>query len=232
MPPLEANTVLLQERSLAYRAALAHPDEHDPYWHPIDQRDSLARVTAATHIVTGWYDIFLSEALADYVVLCAAGQTPSLTIGPWSHADSEVGGEGLRQGLAWFDAHLKGERAALRQHPVRLYLMGDQSWRELDQWPPASHAQCYFLHADGHLSSQAAVDSPPDRYRYNPADPTPAVGGAMLSSAAGPKDQRRLEMRRDVLCYTPAPLNDPSALRHVWWLPSKPFTMMLPIHRQ
>jgi putative CocE/NonD family hydrolase len=44
---------------------------------------------------------------------------------------------------------------------------------------------------------------PPDSYRYDPADPTPAVGGALLAfQGAGPQDNCRLEARTDVLCYT------------------------------
>jgi len=49
-------------------------------------------------------------------------------------------------------------------------------------------------------------ESGPDRYRYDPADPTPAVGGISLSANAGPKDNRALEARADVLSYTSAPL--------------------------
>ena len=52
--------------------------------------------------------------------------------------------------------------------------------------------------------------SPPDRYHYDPADPTPAVGGAMENwdGTAGAKDNRRLERRCDVLTYTSKALTD------------------------
>jgi uncharacterized protein len=50
-----------------------------------------------------------------------------------------------------------------------------------------------------------------DRYRYNAADPTPSVGGPLLAAPglsvkAGPVDNRKLEMRPDVLLYTSDPL--------------------------
>jgi putative CocE/NonD family hydrolase len=49
--------------------------------------------------------------------------------------------------------------------------------------------------------------SEPDRYRYDPADPTPGIGGALLNPrTSGPKDNRRLESRSDVLLYTSDPL--------------------------
>src|SRR5205814_7508665 len=43
---------------------------------------------------------------------------------------------------------------------------------------------------------------PPDRYRYDPADPTPAAGGVRLSGTAGRVDNSTLEARDDVRTYT------------------------------
>ncbi|WP_436763223.1 CocE/NonD family hydrolase [Streptosporangium sp. V21-05] len=42
----------------------------------------------------------------------------------------------------------------------------------------------------------------PDRFRYDPAHPTPALGGPVLLGNSEPRDNRRLEARRDVLVYT------------------------------
>ena len=51
----------------------------------------------------------------------------------------------------------------------------------------------------------------PSRYTYDSADATPAVGGTSSRPAnAGPKDNRELERRPDVLTYTSEPL--PSAM--------------------
>ena len=50
--------------------------------------------------------------------------------------------------------------------------------------------------------------SEPDRFRYDPADPTPAVGGTSLSSNSGRRDNRALEARADVLTYTTTPLEE------------------------
>ena len=90
--------------------------------------------------------------------------------------------------------------------PVRL---GADEWREFDAWPPPAEETRYHLHSDGGLSSEAApAGSSPDRYRYDPADPTPAVGGPLfgLSGKRGAVDNRELESRSDVLVYTTAPL--------------------------
>ena len=49
--------------------------------------------------------------------------------------------------------------------------------------------------------------SGPDRYRYDPADPTPAAGGVRMNrSDRGRVDSTALEARPDVLTYTTAPL--------------------------
>jgi putative CocE/NonD family hydrolase len=52
------------------------------------------------------------------------------------------------------------------------------------------------------------LEAPPDRYRYDPADPTPAVGGPLfgLWGKRGAVDNRELESRSDVLVYTTLPL--------------------------
>jgi uncharacterized protein len=62
----------------------------------------------------------------------------------------------------------------------------------------------------GRLAPEPAAPSQPERYRYDPADPTPSVGGPLiadpgLSVKAGPVDNRKLEMRPDVLVYTSDP---------------------------
>ena len=48
----------------------------------------------------------------------------------------------------------------------------------------------------------------PDRYIYDPGNPTPAYGGPLLSFNGGPRDQRALESRSDVLTYTSDPLGE------------------------
>jgi putative CocE/NonD family hydrolase len=87
--------------------------------------------------------------------------------------------------------------------------MGADEWRELDDFPPPACEIRYHLHAGARLAAvPPACESPPDRYRYDPADPTPALGGALLAfRGAGPQDNRSLEARLDVLCYTTAPLD-------------------------
>lgn len=201
------------------REWLQHIQPDDPYWDQFDISKTLDRVTASTHMVTGWYDIFLRETLEDYLALTPTHGTRSfLTIGPWHHVDPDCLLESLRLGIDWFDAQLKGQRGDLKRKTVRLYVMGRDAWREFDSWPPESQPLAYFLHHNqssmedtaGGLSLQpAGGDQVVDTYIYDPYDPTPAVGGAVMNFSAGAVDNRDLEARPDVLTFTSEPLKDP-----------------------
>jgi hypothetical protein len=52
------------------------------------------------------------------------------------------------------------------------------------------------------MSTEPPGPSDPDRYRYDPNNPTPAVGGIRMTGSTGPVDNTALESRPDVLTYT------------------------------
>jgi putative CocE/NonD family hydrolase len=84
--------------------------------------------------------------------------------------------------------------------------MGEEAWHDFETWPPRNYApRHYYLHPGGELSAIAPGESHPDRYRYDPADPTPAVGGIRLLRG-GRRDNRKLEARSDVLMFSSAVL--------------------------
>jgi putative CocE/NonD family hydrolase len=216
VPLGEADTVAAGEPIPYYREVLAHTTADDPFWTARDHSAAPGRVGATIHFVGGWYDYYLRGLLRDYAVVRAAGtadRRPYLTIGPWSHGTPAGLMAGLREGITWFDAQLKGERDRLRHKSVRLYVMGADEWREMDEFPPPVREARYYLHDGAQLVAEAPLDhrpAAPDHYRYDPADPTPAVGGALLAfQGAGAQDNAALEARTDVLCYTSAPLAQP-----------------------
>ena len=193
-----------------YRNWVEHVQSDSAYWTAVDHRPKVKDVSVPVHLVAGWYDIFLGGQLDDYAALRDAGRQPYLTVGPWTHLDFGGKWESLRVAIDWFDTHLKGRRQRLPAKPVRLYLMGAQEWRDYDAWPAPASPTPYYLQAQARLLPDLPpAGSPPDHYRYDPADPTPNVGGPLLSSRAGPKDNRTLEARADVLTYTTAPLTQP-----------------------
>jgi putative CocE/NonD family hydrolase len=182
---------------------LQHNTPGDLWWKPIDFSDTVGAITAPVHLLGGWYDIFLPHILADYARLRQTGKRPYLTIGPWAHTSPAMFPSMLREALAWFRTHLLGEQGLLREAPVRVFVMGCNTWRSLPDWPPPGYgAQRWFLQPGNALAPLPPGASQPDRYRYDPADPTPAVGGSSLSRNSGPRDNRALEARKDVLVYT------------------------------
>lgn len=208
-PLAEADSAATGSPLPFYQRWLADPDPDSPYWRQVDHHRSLASVDVPTHLVAGWHDIFLHEQLADYAALLAAGRTPYLTVLPRHHNDPAVVLDAVREGLWWLDAHLKGHSGAMRRRPVRLALMGSREWHEMDYWPPPADVARYYLHGEGMLSPhEPAAESPPERYRFDPRDPTPALGGPVLSPRGGPRPQNALESRHDLLCFSTPPLHE------------------------
>jgi uncharacterized protein len=123
--------------------------------------------------------------------------------------------------LAWYDYLFKGMKNNFAtSKPVKIFVMGTNQWREEDDWPLVrAQATKYFLHSEGAansakgagwLSTSAPGKEPADKYTYDPADPAPTVGGPLCCNsdrlAPGPRDQRKVEDRKDVLVYSTAPL--------------------------
>jgi len=187
-----------------YQDWLARQDD-DAYWAPVEFERHLERLSAPVTMVTGWYDIFLPAQLADYRALRDAGREVRITIGPWKHADPGVALESLRDALDWFAAHVDG-RPSGRGPRARVFLGGARRWIDLDDWPPPARRASWYLHPDGRLHPRPPGVSSTDRYTYDPADATPSVGGSLLASRGGARDNRTLERRPDVLAYTSAAL--------------------------
>lgn len=213
VPILEADAVTTGGSVDYYRYWLDHTEEHDPAWEQTRAEICLPNVTAPVHLVAGWYDFFLRGQLQDYQNLKAAGRQPYLTIGAWYHLqpDNPMGMfDSFREGIDWFEAHLKGHKQRMRPLPVKIFVMGVNQWRDLPDFPPPAQTSAYFLRADGRLDTKPERISHASRsYRYDPADPTPSVGGAEFSFQGGAHDVRGIEARSDVLVYTSPVLRQP-----------------------
>jgi len=123
--------------------------------------------------------------------------------------------------LRWFDYWLKGiANGIVDEPPLRLFIMGINQWRDEHEWPLArTDWQKWYLHSgggantlrgDGALSPHAPSAEPEDTFVYDPLYPVQTMGGNNCCSPHivpwGPYDQRPVEMRPDVLCYTSEPL--------------------------
>ena len=141
-------------------------------------------MTVPVSSIGGWYDIFLPGQLRDFMTLQEAGRTARLTVGPWTHLSTDP--TMMREAIEFGLACARGEALPPRK-PVRLYVMGGNVWREFESWPPPGYpSQPFYLAAGGTLAAEPPGDCAPDAYRYDPADPTPAVGGVrMVFRSAG-----------------------------------------------
>jgi putative CocE/NonD family hydrolase len=210
-----------------FRQALASPAREDAYWVARDFAAGVGNVAAPVQLIGGWYDIFLPWMLEDFAALQAAGRSPQLVIGPWTHVAPGLMASGMREGLAWLRAHLLGDERLLSPARVRIQITGERTgggWRELPAWPPPGMTERrLYLAARGELSEVPPAQAPrtgatqgdpahnggapsADLYRYDPADPTPSFGGPVLLANAPVLDNRPLEARPDVLTYTTGPL--------------------------
>lgn len=206
LPLRETDRVAIGKSVDFYQTWLAHTAAEDEYWRSVNFSRDVPRVSRPVTLLGGWYDIFLPWQLADYGALRQAGQQPYLTIGPWTHVSFGREGPfttGLRDALAWFDAHLRDNPSHLRRAPVRVFVMGrGGGWLDLADWPPPYHVTRWYVQQGRRLALSTPGDSEPDSYIYDPADPTPSVGGSVLGLHAGARDNRRLEARSDVLTFT------------------------------
>ena len=203
--PLNQADVAAIGRSSKYIQDILTYDAKHEYWAAVDHSHRVARVNVPVSSIGGWYDIFLPGQLRDFQVLQEAARPARLTVGPWTH--SEFTNAAVLEAVGFGLAHARGEHPPERP-PVRLFVMGEEAWRDFDSWPPKGYEpQAFRLQPDGGLSTEPAIESAADTYRYDPADPTPAAGGISISSG-GRVDNTELEGRPDVLTYTTATLTE------------------------
>jgi len=186
--------------------------EDGPFWHGMDHRSRLGAGTPPALLMSGWYDFMIDQLLSDYRRLVAAGKQPHLIISASTHISGGHEADNPVETLAWMRAELMGDRSGVRQRPVTIELSGTGKWHEFEAFPPGPPKQLdrRYLIAGKALSTAPALPGPPSRYRYDPADPTPNLGGAIFAfTGAGPVRQRVLERRKDVLTFTSAALIGP-----------------------
>ncbi|MBM3946829.1 MAG: CocE/NonD family hydrolase [SAR202 cluster bacterium] len=159
-----------------------------------------------------------------------------LLIGPWYHGPhgsiagdyyfgagaADVAVDLAGRQVRFFNHWLKGQDDGYsREAPVRIFVMGDNVWRTENEWPLARAQNVNFylqsggrantLNGDGLLSRDLpGASQSPDSFLYDPRNPVPTRGGGLCCNAiflpGGSYDQRPVEARADVLCYTTPPL--------------------------
>ncbi|GAA4090737.1 hypothetical protein GCM10023066_27600 [Nocardioides kongjuensis] len=190
----------------------------------VEEWELYQEVHAPPMIVTGWYDWGLGPSLESWELLQAHArpgvrERSRLVITPAAH---NMPGylEGVEEHpeldrhyrtssivdllVHWYDAVRTDTVARIPR--VTYYLMGAHEWRTTESWPPpGASSMTLHLGAGGRLLAEPPpADSPPDDYVYDPLDPTPTVGGSIVSDVfrPGSVDLTSVQARPDVLVYT------------------------------
>ncbi|MBI0293808.1 CocE/NonD family hydrolase [Streptomyces sp. PRKS01-29] len=191
---------------------MAHPDADDPFWEGASAGGAAATSRVPTCLISGWHDVLVDQTFEQYGRLRRSGCDTSLLVGPWTHTSAVQAGwpEVFAESLAWLRAHLCDDPSGLRPTRVRVHIGGQGHWRDLADWPPSPAVGPWFPAGGGRLVRRSPESSVPlAAFRYDPADPTPSIGGPLLSRTAGSRDNGDLEGRPDVLTFTSEPLDQP-----------------------
>ncbi len=201
-------------------------ERDDDYWKAWKISDHYAEMNIKALHAGGWHDIFLKGTIQNYVGMhkqSPARADQRLLLGPWAHAETSPEGkvgdvtfgksavldtEAMQ--LRWFDYALKGVRNEYATGaPVRIFVMGENKWRDEQEFPLArTHYTSYYL-GKGALTVDAPGTDAAETYQYDPANPVPTIGGRLCcgnQNPPGPADQRPNESRADVLVFSTPPL--------------------------
>lgn len=180
----------------------------DAYWESARLSPALDRVTVPVLLHTGWHDIFLDQTMEQYHHLSAREVDVALTVGPWTHNDIEekAAPELIDEALAWIAPHFGVVATQGRQNTVRVFVSGAEAWEGFTAWPPATEEVTWHLLASGRLGRTAGENATAD-FVFDPEDPTPSIGGRLMTAQGGRRDDSALADRSDVLTFTSPPLD-------------------------
>lgn len=233
--PLLTMDELAGRPSPHWREQLQHT-QLDDFWAPLCYQQRFSEIDVPVLNLSGWYDDEQIGTPLNYMGMRRHGRTERarqgqrLLMGPWPHGvyltPTQLGevdfGPAAKVDLQeielrWFDHWLKGSDNGLAtEPPVRIFVMGENEWREETDWPlPDTRFTNFYLHSSGKANSRhgdgvLSVAAPgaelPDTYAYDPADPVPFLTEPTSSQIGGPDDYATVEERADVLVYTTPPL--------------------------
>ena len=183
--------------------------------------------------IVGWFDrvnhdMALFQTMVNEAKTEVARKGSKIIIGPWLHSrikrhigpidfgpDAVLDEQALV--IRWFDYWLKGEENGVdKDAPVRIFVMGDNKWRDEQQWPlQRAKDKILFITSNGQantptggrkLTWQQPEQVGKDQYLYDPKDPVPSI--IELRYPFMPVDQRPLAGRKDILVYQTEPLRE------------------------
>jgi len=197
LPVIDLDKRVLGKENAYWRTWIEHPD-NDEYWEPANFLDHLQDLDIPVFHQSGWFDGDGIGSKLNYLKMTSHGHPhQKLVLGPWGHTDqatrrlgdTDFGEDAIvdlqRDYLRWLDHWLKGMDNGIDAEPlVSVFVMGSNKWLQADKYPlPQTQMTKYYLGSgggantakgDGTLSTGLPpLAAPPDRYVYDPGDPTP-----------------------------------------------------------
>lgn len=208
------------------------------YWEKMGQPLGIENVNVPCFFYTGWFDYMCQGQADNFELLSHRADNPELAashrmvLGPWIHTTeygtSTDSNSGVRYGeltfppnsgytkemydsfMKFYEKYLKGNENADTGAPVRIYVMGDNVWRDEQEWPLArtvytplyldSEGDARTVSGNGTLSFDPPNCTEKDEYDYDPMNPCDNTDSDLHKGII--KDRREKEMREDMLVYT------------------------------
>jgi putative CocE/NonD family hydrolase len=197
LPVVDLDKKVLGKENRYWRKWIDH-SVNDSYWEQANFLDRLHELRIPVFHQSGWFDGDGIGSKLNYLAMRAEGNpNQKLVLGPWGHTDQATRHVGDRDFgaaalvdlrvayLRWFDFWLKGNDNGVSREPlVSIFVMGSNRWLSGDVYPlPETRFEKWYLSCkksavsskgDGKLTrDMPAPAAAPDRYTYDPADPTP-----------------------------------------------------------
>jgi len=199
--------------------------------------DDYKKIRVPTLHFGGWYDSFtrgtiiLWNSIQEHSDDDDAREQQWMVLGPWDHDSMSAHLSGVKPSIRagrrdlggravstygetlieFFDFFLKGKDNGFADRPrVRYFNIGDNAWRESDQWPPAGqNIESLYLRANGRLTTATPDDEGADNYDYDPRNPLSITADTNVwGRAAGLPDRQLVPERGDVLTFETAALEE------------------------
>lgn len=207
----------------------------DDWWKHISYQQSFDQIDLPVLHISGWYDDEQIGTPLNFIGMTQHGATEharrnqKLLMGPWPHnvnastklGEIDFGPESLIDlrgyQLRFFDQWLKGKANGITEEPpVRIFVMGENKWRDEQEWPLArtnwtrfyiqSKGKANSRFGDGTLSEHApsaASDSAEyDQFQYDPQNPVPFISDMTSAQIGAADDYSAIERRDDILVYS------------------------------
>lgn len=199
----------------------------DTFWMKIDGHGRMSKMEMPVTIMGGWFDPYLTSQINDFNELKMnpneqVRNGSKLILGPWGHAQTITMPDGyidqpyreasLQHSLEWYDKYLANKETT-EMPPVKLFVMGTNTWRYEDEFPLKRTVYTkYYLDSDtlgeGTLQSEETISEGIISYVYDPLNPVPSIGGAVLGPRSGTFVQNEIEKRPDVQIFSTPALMD------------------------